>query len=114
LRRRYQAHRQLKYYFNLRTGTGNITAKVWSADVPMVRPVLNFSAKLSQFQRYKLAYPNATTVTLPPLSITGDYYIGYQIAYAGSDAVSLITNGRRKRGEHRLAQIEHKRLGFVP
>lgn len=85
---------QLKYYFNLRTGTGNITAKVWSADGANGAPgteLFSQTVAISALQ----AYPNATTVTLPsPLSITGDYYIGYQIAYAGTDAVSLITNGQ--------------------
>ena len=83
---------QLKYYFNMRTGTGSITAKVWSADGSGGAPgtvLYSQTLPISAIQ----GYPNATTFTLPtPLSITSDYYIGYQITYAGSDNVSLLSN----------------------
>ncbi|MFT3794044.1 cadherin-like beta sandwich domain-containing protein [Flavobacterium sp.] len=83
---------QLKYYFNLSTGTGNITAKVWNADGAGGSPGTQlFSQAVPIASLPDFATP--TTVNIPSgLLITGDYYIGFEIAYAGSDAVSLITN----------------------
>ena len=85
---------QLKYYFNIHTGTGNVIAKVWSADGANGAPgtvLFSQTVAISAIQ----SYPNATTVTLTtPLTMTGDYYVGYQIVYAGADAVSLISNSQ--------------------
>jgi PKD repeat protein len=85
---------QLKLYFNLQTGTGSIIAKVWSADGVGGIPGTVLSSQTVAISAIT-DYPGATTVTLPsPLTLTGDYYIGYQIVYSGTDAVSLLTNSQ--------------------
>lgn len=80
---------QLNYYFNIHTGTGNITAKVWSADGAGGSPGTQLFSQTVPIST--LATP--TAVTIPSgLLVSSDYFIGFEIAYAGSDAVSLITN----------------------
>jgi PKD repeat protein len=82
---------QLKYYFNTHSGTGNITAKVWSADGSGGSPgteLFSQTVAISAIQ----TYPTATVVTLPSaLSITGDYFIGFQVTPGGSDTLGLVS-----------------------
>jgi PKD repeat protein len=98
---------QLKYYFNLHTGTGNITAKVWSANGAGGTPGTQLFSQTVAIST--LGTP--TTVTIPSgLLVTSDYYIGFEITYAGSDAVSLISN---LQGESAVSSAWRKSSGGV-